>query len=215
MKKAVILLSAGLDSLTALSEAVRELDVVCALTVDYGQRAAGREIAMAKKIAAHYHVKHKIIHLPWYAKIIDSSLVNRKTDVPQLKNAENGNLKTAKAVWVPNRNGLFLNIAAAYAESLHAQYVIAGFNKEEAATFPDNSLAYCQAMDTALGYSTLNKVKIKNYFFNKNKNQIYAKALQNKAPLKYVWPCYHGDWRICGTCESCRRFLRAQENNAN
>lgn len=209
MKKAVILLSAGLDSLTALSEACKKISVVCALTIDYGQRAAKREIAMAKKIAAYYSVPHRVIRLPWYAKIITSALVNRKTLVPQLQDAKDGNLKTAKAVWVPNRNGLFLNIAAAYAESLHADYIITGFNKEEAVTFPDNSLAYCQATDRALSYSTQNKVKVKNYFFNKDKKQIYAMAIKNKAPLQYVWPCYHGGWRMCGTCESCQRFLRA------
>lgn len=213
MKKAIVLLSAGLDSLTALSLAVREFTVVCALTVDYGQRAAKREIALAKKIAAYYKIKQVSIHLPWYKKIIRSSLVNRKSAVPQLAAAADGNLQTAKAVWVPNRNGLFLNLAAAYAESYGADVVIVGFNKEEAATFPDNSLAYCKAADKALGYSTQNKVKVKNYFFNKNKKQIYALAVKHKAPLQYVWPCYHGGRRMCGTCESCQRFLRAKHAN--
>lgn len=149
--------------------------------------------------------------MPWYKKIITSSLVNRKTKVPQLKNATEGDLQTAKAVWVPNRNGLFLNMAAAYAESLGADTIVTGFNKEEAVTFPDNTLAYCQATDKALSYSTQNKVKVKNYFFNKNKKQIYALAVRNKAPLQYVWPCYHGGWKLCGKCESCQRYLRAQK----
>lgn len=213
MKKAIILLSAGLDSLTALSEARKEFSIAGALTIDYGQRAAKKEIAMAKKIAAHYQIKHLVIKLPWYKKIINSSLVNRKAKVPQIKNAKAGNLQSALAVWVPNRNGLFLNIAAAYAESFGADTIVAGFNKEEAATFPDNSLAFCKAATVALGYSTQNKVKVKNYFFNKNKKQIYAIAVKNKAPLQYVWPCYHGRRKMCGTCESCQRFLRAKNAN--
>lgn len=64
MKKAIILLSAGLDSLTALSEAHKKLAVVCALTIDYGQRAAKKEIAMSKKIAAHYKIKHVFLVCP-------------------------------------------------------------------------------------------------------------------------------------------------------
>lgn len=210
MKKAVILLSAGLDSLTALSEAAKKLEVVCALTIDYGQRAAKREIALAKKIAAYYKIKHLVIRLPWYQRIIQTSLVNRKTKVPQLQSVAEGNFATAKSVWVPNRNGLFLNIAAAYAESFKVDYIITGFNKEEAVTFPDNSLAYCQAIEKALAYSTLNKVKVKNYFFAKDKQAIYKLAVKNKAPLQYVWPCYHGGRLMCGTCESCQRFLRAK-----
>lgn len=213
MKKAIILLSAGLDSLTALSLARKEFTIVCALTMDYGQRAAKREITMAKKIAAYYKIPHIVIRLPWYAKIIQSALVNRKVKVPQIQNAIDGNLKTARSVWVPNRNGLFLNIAAAYAESLGAGTIIAGFNKEEAVTFPDNSLAYCRATDKALSFSTQNKVKVKNYFFKKDKKQIYALAVKNGAPLQYVWPCYHGGSKMCGTCESCQRFLRAKNAN--
>jgi len=126
-----------------------------------------------------------------------------------MSSVNQGNKSTAKSVWVPNRNGLFLNIAAGFAESLGAQTIITGFNQEEAKTFPDNSLAFCQVADKFFGYSTLNKVKVKNFFYNKNKTEILKTALKNKAPLKYVWPCYYGGWKLCGKCESCVRYFNA------
>src|SRR5204862_304097 len=63
--------------------------------------------------------------------------------------------ETARAVWVPNRNGILVNIAAGFAESLGAASVVVGFNREEAETFPDNTLDFAAAATAALGFSTL------------------------------------------------------------
>lgn len=207
--KAIVLLSAGLDSLTALSVAVKEYNVVLALTLDYGQRAAKRETAQAKKIAQFYKIPHQVIGLNWFKNIIPTALVNKKKNLPKLSSIKQGNTQTAQAVWVPNRNGLFLNIAAAFAESLGAKTIITGFNAEEAKTFPDNSLDFCKAADKFFGYATLNKVKVKNYFYNKAKPEIYKIALKQGAPLEYVWSCYEGGREACNHCESCLRFKHA------
>jgi len=171
MKTAVHLLSSGLDSLTALSEAVKYNRVILNLTIDYGQKSAQKEIEYSKKISRFYKIKHQVITLPWYKKIITSSLVSPQKKIPKLHSVQEGNHKTAKAVWVPNRNGLLLNIAAAVAESRNAEFIIAGFNAEEAQTFPDNSKKFCETINHSFSFSTLNKVKVKNYFveqcFNK------------------------------------------------
>jgi 7-cyano-7-deazaguanine synthase len=211
--KAVILLSAGLDSCVALAEAVKQYEVVLALTFDYGQRAAKREIVAARKIAKFYDLPHQVIKLNWFKKIINTALVNKHKPLPELKNIAAGNFSTAQAVWVPNRNGLFLNIAAAFAEALQAGTVITGFNKEEAQTFPDNSLEFCQSADKFFYFSTLNKVKIKNYFYKKEKAKIIKTALKNNAPLEYLWSCYEGGRRFCGKCESCLRLKNALLKN--
>ncbi len=103
----------------------------------------------------------------WLSEITSTSLVNRNADVPSLSFEDIDETApaeiteaSAKAVWVPNRNGVMLNIAGAFAESRECDYLLVGFNGEEAVTFPDNSLAYVQAMDNAFSYSTQNGVKV-------------------------------------------------------
>lgn len=205
---AILLLSSGLDSVTALALAKKKYTLL-ALTFDYGQRAARQEINSAKKITKFYKIPLEVIQLPWFKKIIKTSLVNSHKKIPVLNNIRQGSKATAKAVWVPNRNGLFLNIAAAFAESKGTKTIIAGFNQEEAHTFPDNSLDFCQAANKFFSYSTLNKVKVINYFFNKNKKDILKTAIKKQVPLQFIWSCYYGYNKFCGKCESCLRLKSA------
>jgi 7-cyano-7-deazaguanine synthase len=203
--KGVAILSGGLDSTVSLAAALRKMDVVLALTFDYGQRAAKRERAAASKVARHYKVPHRVIAIPWLAGLTTTALVNRRARLPVHEMSE----RSAKAVWVPNRNGVFIEIAAAHAESLGADRLITGFNKEEAVTFPDNSPAYVGAINFALSYSTANGVRVVSFTGALDKKGIVALGRRLDAPLKFIWPCYEGGRRWCGECESCLRSLRA------
>jgi 7-cyano-7-deazaguanine synthase len=117
--------------------------------------------------------------------------------------------RTAKAVWVPNRNGIFLNMAAAIAEVRNARWVITGFDREEAATFPDNSVAYIQAATRAFAYSTANHVRVRSFVSRLDKTQIVKKGIRLEVPFDMLWSCYLGGREPCGACESCMRSLRA------
>jgi len=203
--KGVAILSGGLDSTVSLAAATRQMDVVLALTFDYGQRAAKRERAASAKIAKHYRVPHKVVAIPWLADLTGTALVNRRATLP----LNEMSVRSAKAVWVPNRNGVFIEIAAAHAESLGARRLITGFNKEEAVTFPDNSPAYVSAINYALSYSTANGVRVVSFTGNLEKKGIVNLGRRLNAPLKEIWPCYEGGKRWCGECESCLRSLRA------
>ncbi len=203
--KGVAILSGGLDSTVSLAAALREMKVVLAITFDYGQRAAKRERTAAARIARHYGVPQRVIGLPWLAAVTGSALVNRKAKLPRNEMSE----RSAKAVWVPNRNGVFIEIAAAHAESLGANRLITGFNKEEAATFPDNSPQYVSAVNRALSFSTANGVKVVSYTGNLDKRGIVSLGQRLDAPLHHIWPCYEGGRYWCGECESCLRSLRA------
>jgi 7-cyano-7-deazaguanine synthase len=203
--KGVAILSGGLDSTVSLAAAMQHMRVVLALTYDYGQRAAKRERAASARIAKHYGIPHRVIGIPWLAEITGSALVNRKARIPRNEMSE----RSAKAVWVPNRNGIFIEIAAAHAESLGANRLITGFNKEEAATFPDNSAAYVGAINRALSYSTANGVQVVSYTGALDKKKIVALGRRLDAPLQHIWPCYEGGRTWCGECESCLRSLRA------
>lgn len=213
--KAVILLSAGLDSTVSLAWAARETEVVLTLTFDYGQRAARREIESAARIAQRYGIRHRSLALGFLGDLTQTALVNRGAGVPEpeesdLDQVEGTARETALKVWVPNRNGLFVNVAACFAESMGAGLIITGFNREEAATFPDNSPNYVEAANLALSYSTLNGARVFSPTQELDKPGIVRLGLELGAPLDLIWSCYHGGEKMCGRCESCRRLQRAR-----
>lgn len=209
----VVLLSGGLDSAVSLTQALREGEVKLCLTFDYGQRARFKEINAAGEIAGFYKLKHRVIPLPFLREITNTSLVNLDTDIPEPGEEDFDRPEimagTARSVWVPNRNGIFINIAASFAESLDCGRVVTGFNAEEAETFPDNSREFILASNQALSYSTMNKVRVLSYTQMLDKVEIIKLARRLGTPLEYVWPCYYGGEKLCGRCESCKRYLRA------
>jgi 7-cyano-7-deazaguanine synthase len=213
MSSAVILLSSGLDSTVNLYRAQKEMTVSLVLTFDYGQRAAKRELAQSQKITALLGLRHQVVELPWLRDITSTALVNTDASVPQGAEVQIDNydqsLHTAKSVWVPNRNGVFLNVAASFAESLQAKYVIPGFNKEEATTFPDNTVEYLQALDHSFSFSTASQVRTMCYTSKMDKTEIAQLGRELRVPFELMWPCYFGEPKMCGQCESCLRFKRA------
>ncbi|NPE29687.1 7-cyano-7-deazaguanine synthase QueC [Methanococcoides sp. SA1] len=213
--KSILLLSSGLDSVAALAIALQDHEVVMALTFDYGQRSVEKEIENSRAVCEHYGIEHRIIPLKWLGSITNTSLVNKDLDVPELSiedivdDTSNITVDSAKNVWVPNRNGVFINIAASFAESYGCEYVIAGFNGEEARTFPDNSKEFVNAVDECFSYSTANGVKVLAPLIDMDKVSIVRKAMELGAPLEWSWSCYHGADEPCGLCESCMRRKRA------
>jgi len=213
MKRSLVLLSSGLDSTVNLYSALAESVVVLALTFDYGQRAATREIEHARDLAATLGIPHKVLALPWFRDFTRTSLVDSDQAVPTDANVGINDFElstaSAKAVWVPNRNGIFLNIAAAFAEGLNADWIIPGFNREEAVTFPDNSAAFLEATTRSLDYSTSNHVAVKCFTTELDKIEIVKLGRKLNVPFHKVWACYFGGEAQCGSCESCQRFARA------
>lgn len=212
--KSIALVSGGLDSLVSLAVANKETDIILALTFDYGQKSAKSEISAARKICSHYRVPLKVIRLDWLSKITSTALVNRKVQVPEISEGSLDGLQeitldSAKAVWVPNRNGLFVNIAAAFAEALGADQIVAGFNSEEALTFPDNSLQFVNSVNAALKLSTLAKPKVVSYVQSFNKSGIITQGALLDVPFHLIYSCYNSGTKMCGRCESCARIKKA------
>lgn len=214
MMKSIVLLSGGLDSTVNLAKATKETEVILAMTFDYGQRAANKEIKAAEQIAAHYRIPSKVLELVFLKEVTKTALVNLDEKIPEINFTQLDSdkaLETARQVWVPNRNGLFINIAASYAESLGCELIVTGFNAEEANTFPDNSPAFIKAINSALSYSTLNKTKVISYTQDLDKTGIFKLGSELEVPFALIWSCYYGDGEMCGRCESCRRLFRARE----
>jgi len=207
--KSIVLLSGGLDSVVSLGLCKTQYNVELALTFDYGQKAAQSEISAAEKIAKYYNIKHKIIKLDWLKEITETALVSDKELPEGIQNPES----SAKAVWVPNRNGLFLNIAASFAESGGYTHIILGANKEEGATFPDNTQEFADRINAEFEYSTLNKPQLLVPLINYDKNDIVKLALDNEMPLELIKSCYKAGEKHCGVCESCTRLRNALQYN--
>lgn len=208
----IVLLSGGLDSLLSLHWARDKSDVVLCVTFDYGQRSREQELFAAQNICAAYDVAHKIIVLPWFQDIQDRPLLSNEVSLPQLNQADLNDpeitKQTAQSVWIPNRNGVFLNIASALAEDRLANWVVAGFNAEEGRTFPDNSKDYVVALNKALTYSTSNHVEIAAPMIQKTKKEMIIWALGHAVDLSLIWSCYDSGEKMCGVCESCQRLKR-------
>jgi 7-cyano-7-deazaguanine synthase len=210
---AVVLLSGGLDSAVNLAAAAKEGKARLAVTMRYGQRAESRELEAAEALSAHYAIPWVSADVVWLGSVNGTALTRSggPLPAPSLQELDQPCQAEAnmKAVWVANRNGVFLNIAAAYAEAMGEKEVLVGFNREEAASFPDNSSDYLSALNRALSFSTLNKVRAGSYTLHWDKSRIMAEALRLELPLALVWSCYESGPERCWTCESCKRTERA------
>ncbi len=213
-KKSIILLSGGLDSVVNFKNAYDKTTISLVLTFDYGQKAVKKEIEASARIAEKFNIPHEVISLD-FINNIDSGLT--KGNIPEFDgnklNDMDYSLKSAKAVWVPNRNGIMINIAGAYADQYMIDYIITGFNKEEGATFPDNTQEFIDKINDSLIYSTLNHPEVLSYTIKMDKTEIMDFGNSINAPFEYVWSCYYGGDKMCGICESCQRLIRALKNN--
>ncbi len=214
-KRAVVLLSGGLDSLVSVAAASEYCKVELALTFDYSQRALEEEIEAAAQISEFYNIEHRVIKLPFLAEITNNALTNASRNLDFEKPDE----ASARAVWVPNRNGLFLNIAASFSDAYGFDYIIIGANKEEAGTFSDNSAEFLKVADGFFEYSTLKHPKILAPLEKLEKYEIINLAVEKKAPLEYLKSCYNSKkisgLKHCGKCESCRRLRDAILKSVN
>lgn len=211
MNSGVILLSGGLDSVVSLGYIKKRglYDIKLALTFDYGQKSRNDEMAAASKICEYYGIKHKVIILDWLKEITNTSLVS-DDKVPD-KGFETS--KSAASVWVPNRNALFLNIAASFCDSFGYKYIIYGANKEEANNFPDNTEEFRKQVSKCFETSTLVKPQVIAPLINYSKNDIVRIAVEDSIPLEFVRSCYNSGEKHCGKCESCHYLKKALEAN--
>lgn len=211
--RAVILLSGGLDSGVALAEwCTRGGTVALALTCDYGQRAAEREALAATRLAHRFGAPWCLVDLPWLGEVArraGSTLIAGTPPLPQGTPAAPGDQRSAAAVWVPARNLVLCAVAAAYAEELGAEAIVAGLNREEAETFPDNSPEFAAAATSVLRYACRGPVRVESPIQGLDKVGIVARARAHGLTQADFWSCYDDGGEPCGRCESCARSARA------
>lgn len=208
---ALSLLSGGLDSLVASAHAARYGGLALAVTFDYGQRAAKKELSASAAIAAALGAAHRVVTLPFLKEVGGSALIDERRSIPEADAEHLDDPQGAASVWVPNRNGLLINAAACIAEAEGLDRIIVGFNREEAATFPDNRPEYIEALNHALSFSLSAPVRVESPTSNLDKAGIVRLGLDLDAPLHEVWSCYTAGPAHCFLCESCLRLKRALE----
>ena len=213
MSSAVALLSGGLDSTVAVALWLERGNALSlCLTADYGQRSAAKELMTARALAERFGAPWSAVPLPWLgeaAAVSGSALVDEAEQLPMGTPERPGDDASAARVWVPARNVVLLAVAAAYADSSGADCVLAGFNREEAATFPDNSDDFAAAMTKALSFGTRDGVRVESPTSGMEKPEIAAAALRLGIPRDAMWSCYGAGPDPCGRCESCLRSDRA------
>ncbi|OPX60742.1 MAG: queuosine biosynthesis protein QueC [Methanobacterium sp. PtaB.Bin024] len=210
-KKAISVLSGGLDSTVSTSLLAKDYDVH-AITFDYGQRSARMEIKSSKAICEKLGMEHTVIKLPWLAQLGGSALTSEgevpKLEADQLDDKELCD-ETARKVWVPGRNVVFTAIALSFAEAEGAEKIIVGWDLEEAVTFPDNSKEFLDAFNHVLEIGSLDDVQIEAPLISMDKENIVKLGDKIGAPMQLSYSCYMGGEEHCGWCESCLRRKRA------
>ena len=207
-KTALILLSGGLDSLVSIEKSDRK--IIAGILFDYGQKAFKQEKIASEKIADFYGFELKIINLDWLKNIIDNGLTasDKVYKISDFNNEEEL-INSMKSVWVPNRNALFINIAAAYCEAKNIDSLIIGANKEEGRVFKDNSKPFIEKINELLKYSVNTDIEVIAPLIDLNKNEIIKEGIRLKSPLELLYSCYLGGNKHCGKCESCLHLKNA------
>ncbi len=209
MKKAVVILSGGMDSTTAAYIAKdRGYDIV-ALHFDYRQRTQKRERKAFEDICDALGVSQSyVIDLPFFKTIGASALTDRAIEVPT------GGLEEGVPVtYVPFRNGIFLSIATAVAEKEGAEALFIGVVEEDSSGYPDCREEFIAAMERAvnLGTKEETKIKIETPLVHLKKEDIVKTAREYGVPLELTWSCYCDEEEACGECDSCRLRLKGFE----
>jgi 7-cyano-7-deazaguanine synthase len=197
--KAVVLLSGGMDSVTALYHAATEHDVTEALSFDYGSKHNHREIPFARHHAEKLGVRHTVIPLQFIGEHFASDLLQSGGDIPDGHYEEDSMKRTV----VPFRNGIMLSIAAGFAESREAEGLVIAAHAGDHAIYPDCREAFMQAMSDAIRLGTYAGVQVLRPFIVMTKSQIAARGAALGVDFAQTWSCYKGRAIHCGTCGTC------------
>ena len=219
LRKAVVLLSGGVDSSTTLAIARTEGFDVYALSFDYGQRnkieiGSAQEVAKANRVS-----EHRVFSID--LRTIGGSALTGDFEVPMKSKVESRKSKVESSkfrkvpiTYVPARNTIFLAIALAWAEVLGAEDIFIGANTMDYSGYPDCRPEYIEAFEKLAGLATVSgKVRIRAPLMHMTKAEIVVKGISLGVDYSMTQSCYNPapDGAACGKCESCRLRIRGFE----
>lgn len=214
-RKAVVLLSGGMDSCVSAAMAIDIHGVanVALLHASYGQRTQRRERRAFEDIANFYGVRQRLVaDLNYFRAIGGSALTDRNIAVPENElNASESQGDGIPVTYVPFRNAHFLSIGVSWAEAIGAGAIYIGAVAEDSSGYPDCRPEYYRAFQELIRVGTRpeTEIEIVTPVIHLKKDQIVLRGLALHAPLEMTWSCYQGEELACGTCDSCLLRLRA------
>lgn len=197
--KVCVLLSGGMDSVTALWEARQSHEVTSVLSFDYGSKHAARELTCATAQCAALGLPHRIIALPFIQETFSSHLLSGGGEIPEGHYAEDSMKQTV----VPFRNGILLAIAAGYAESTGASGLVIAAHSGDHAIYPDCRPGFMRAMSEAIAEGTYAQLEIVAPFLHATKADIVRRGLALGIDYRQTYSCYKGEAQHCGRCGTC------------
>ena len=209
-KSALVIFSGGLDSTTCLYWAVNNYSVVHTLTFLYGQRNKV-EVEYAKKTVDLIKKAGKDINMHFFKidlfQIGGSALTDRGIAVPKKRTLKDIGCGVP-ATYVPFRNGIFLSLAAAFAEKKDVDDVIGGWNTVDFSGYPDCREDFLKTMEKAINLGTKRGIEEKPIhvvfpLIHKSKMEIIKFGKEMGADYSYAYSCYEGKEIPCGECDSC------------
>jgi 7-cyano-7-deazaguanine synthase len=207
-KRAVIVLSGGLDSTTCMGVARNDGYDLRPLTFRYGQRHQ-REVEQACKIADYFHVKeHRIIDLDFFKQIGGSALTDSTIDVPE--NEDNTGIPVT---YVPARNLIFLSLATAYAETIDASVIFTGVSSVDYSGYPDCRPEFIKSMTETINLATRagvtgRRIAVRTPLMHLSKAETVRLGTRLHVPYELTTSCYEGGEKACGVCDSCRLRIK-------
>ena len=201
MKKAIVLLSGGMDSAVTLFLARKKGYKTHCLIFDYGQRHK-KEIGFAKKLAKNAKSDYFVlkIKLPWKS----SALLDRSLRVPEARR-----FRGIPLTYVPARNTIFVSFALSFAEAIGAKIIFIGANARDFSGYPDCRPIYFKRFNELLKKATKSKgIKVETPLLYKKKKEIVSIGKNLGVPFELTWSCYKGGSVPCMKCDACR--LRAK-----
>jgi 7-cyano-7-deazaguanine synthase len=212
MSSAVVLLSGGIDSTTALYWAKERFTKLYAITFYYAQKHS-IEVEMAKITATNAGVEEHIVFNVSLNELCRSALTSPDLEVPETHTVEEIEERGIPPTYVPFRNGVFISLSASYAETVGTTHIVGGWNAVDYSGYPDCRPEFLKAMESALNKGTKAGAEGKRWHIhaplvNLTKGEIIKLGLSLGADYSYSVSCYRGLEVPCMKCDSC--ILRAK-----
>jgi 7-cyano-7-deazaguanine synthase len=210
-KRAVVLLSGGMDSATAAYEAKEQGYDIYALHTSYGQKTEAKELACAKELADDLDAEEFLqIETSHLSAIGASSLTDDEMAVEDA-DMESDEVPTS---YVPFRNANLLSMAVSYAEANDCDAVFIGAHSEDYSGYPDCRPEFFDAFETMVDVGTKPEttISLEVPFVHDSKTEIARRGVDLGVPFEHTWSCYRAEEPACGTCDSCAFRLQAFQN---
>ena len=198
-KKVIVLLSGGMDSVTALYYAAKHHELVGGISFDYGSKHNHKEIPFAQLHCQKLGVPHKTVDTQFIGELFTSNLLLGQEAIPEGHYEDEVMKKTV----VPFRNGIMLSIACGYAASIGAQGVVIAAHSGDHAIYPDCRTDFMQAMANAMKLGTYEDIELLSPFVAVDKIEIARIGHNLKVNFAETWSCYKGKDIHCGVCGTC------------